>query len=166
MLGRVEINMSLFKRVFKKRGSDPLPAQGNARSATENNDGLSLLDAHKNGSIDDKSFLRSFGEIKVFYSTPFGDHKDGGSRLFALPAQDKTGYLPIFTSMERAMEFYETAGRCGYLLMEGTFISFLETTRDINAGDTPVKLGAVIDPGYYGVTVHANALAAVIGMTK
>ena len=127
-------------------------------------DGISLLDKHENGLLDDKSFLSSFGKVKVFYSTPFGDHKDGERRLFVLPAQDKTAYLPVFTSIERAMEFYEKAGRLGFAIMEDSFASFLKTTKIINEGNTPIKLGAVIDPGYYGVTIGANSLDAVIDM--
>ena len=42
---------------------------------TDNIDGISLLDKHESGLLDDKSFLSSFGKVKVFYSTPFGDHK-------------------------------------------------------------------------------------------
>lgn len=129
-------------------------------------DGISLLDKHESGLLDDKSFLSSFGKVNVFYSTPFGDHKDGGSRLFVLPAQDKTAYLPVFTSIERAMEFYEKAGRVGFAIMEGSFTSVLETTKIINEGNTPIKLGAVIDPGYYGVTISANMLDADIDMTE
>ena len=63
-------------------------------------------------------------------------------------------------------QFYEKAGRRGFLLMKNTFTTFLETTRKINAGNLPIKFGAVIDPGYYGVTVGANVLDAVISMTK
>lgn len=134
-------------------------------SFTDLIDGISLLDKHESGLLDEKSFLRSFGKVNVFYSTPFGDHKDGGSRLFVLPAQDETAYLPVFTSIERAMEFYEKAGRVGFAIMEGSFTSFLETTKIINEGNTPIKLGAVIDPGYYGVTIGANSLDVVIDMT-
>jgi len=147
-----------------------LPEEQNEEMAVdivlENIDGISLLDRHENGLLDDKTFLGLFGKVKVFYSTPFGDHKDGGSRLFVLPAQGNTAYLPVFTSIERAMEFYDEAGRNGFLLMEGSFASFLETTMEINAGDTSLKLGAVIDPGYYGITIDANTLGIVIDMTK
>lgn len=149
--------MGLFK---KKQDSQPT-MQNNADII----DGISLLDKHESGLLDDKSFLSSFGKVKVFYSTPFGDHKDGESRLFVLPAQDKTAYLPVFTSIERAMELYEKAGRLGFAIMEGSFASFLETTKMINEGNTPIKLGAVIDPGYYGVTIGANSLDVVIDMT-
>ena len=157
--------MGLFDKLFKKQKKAPQDGIA-ADSTPADNDVISLLDKHENGLLDDTAFLRSFGKVKIFYSTPFGDHQDGGSRLFVLPAQDNTGYLPVFTSTERAMEFYEKAGRLGYMIMEGTFASFLETTMKINAGDTPIKLGAVIDPGYYGVTVDANALAAAIDMMK
>lgn len=134
-------------------------------SFTDITDGISLLDKHESGLLDDKSFLSSFGKVKVFYSTPFGDHKDGDSRLFVLPAQEETAYLPVFTSIERTMEFYEKAGRVGFAVFEDSFTSFLETTKIINEGNTPIKLGAVIDPGYYGVTIDANSLDAVIDTT-
>lgn len=64
------------------------------------------------------------------------------------------------------MKFYEEAGRCGYMIMEDTFLSFLETTNKINEGNTPVKLGVVIDPKQYGITLHASMLDAVIDSLK
>lgn len=158
--------MGLFNKIRNKKQNVQPSMQKIGESILGNIDGISLLEKHENGLLDDKSFLISFGKVKVFYSTPLGDHKDGGSRLFVLPAQDNTAYLPVFTSTERAMEFYEKAGRLGFLIMENSFTSFLETTKKINEGNTPIKLGAVIDPGYYGVTVSANALDTVIDMTK
>ena len=82
-----------------------------------------------------------------------------------MPASDNTGYLPVFSSLERLKGFYENAGRCGYLIMEGTFLSFLETTSKINV-EAPVKLGAVIDPGYFGVTVNADMLDTSISIIR
>ena len=169
--------MGLFDKILNKKqdvqpkmqNSVYLQAKPHDRKTLESTleiDGISLLDKHENGLLDDKSFLSSFGKVKVFYSTPFGDHKDGGRRLFVLPAQDKTAYLPVFTTTERAMEFYEKTGRLGFLIMESSFTSFLEVTKKSNEGNTPIKFGAVIDPGYYGVTIDANALDTVIDMTK
>jgi hypothetical protein len=111
-------------------------------SMEKNYEALSLL--------DDKSFLGSFSQETIFYSTPFGNHKEGSNRLFALSAQDKTdaAYLPVFTSIERVKEFYDKAGRQGFLIMNNSFTSFLKTTRSMNVKDTPIKLGVVIDPGY------------------
>ncbi|MBP7901665.1 MAG: SseB family protein [Spirochaetes bacterium] len=158
--------MGLFDKIFSKKQDDQVSMPDNAENHAENIDGISLLDRHEKGLIDDKSFLCSFGKVKVFYSTPFGDHNDGSSRLFALPAPDNTAYLPVFTSVERIKKFYDEAGRLGFLIMEDSFTSFLETTKKINEGKTPVKFGAVIDPGYYGVTINANALDVAIDMTK
>jgi hypothetical protein len=135
------------------------------KSESENVDGIFLLEQHEKGLLDDTAFLKAFGKAKVFYSTPYGDHKDGNRHLFVLPAPDNTGYLPVFSSLDRIKEFYENVGRCAYLIMEGTFLSFLETTNEINT-EAPVKMGAVIDPGYFGVTVNADMLNAAIRMIK
>lgn len=124
-------------------------------------DGALLLEQHEKGFLDDTSFLKEFGNAKVFYSTPYGDRKDGWGRLFALLASENTGYLPVFSSHERIKEFYENAGRTAYMIMEDSFLSFLKTTSEINA-KAPVKMGAVIDPGYFGVTVDAEKLEAAI----
>jgi hypothetical protein len=142
------------------------PKEKDGDSALENTSGITLLDNHEKGLLTDKAFLNAFGKIDVFYSTPFGDHKDGGGRLFALPARDKTAYLPVFTSRERTIEFYEKAGRQGFVIAEGSFVSFLETIKKINTENTPIKFGAVIEPGSYGVTVDAAVLDTVINMMK
>ncbi|MDR1801940.1 MAG: SseB family protein [Lachnospiraceae bacterium] len=129
-------------------------------------DGISLLEKNENGLIDGDAFITAFAEVKVFYSTPFGDHKDGGSRLFLLPGKDGAAYMPVFISEQRIKEFYEKAGRLGFLVMENSFRSVLETTRKINSGNTPVKMGVVIEPGYYGVTIDANMLDAALDLAK
>lgn len=134
------------------------------KSDTETYDAITLLDLHKDGSMDDKKFLRLFGKQKVFYTTPFGDHVDGGNRLFLIPGPDKTGYFPVFSSLDRMKEHYELAGRKGYLVMQGTFSDVLKTTRSTNRSDTPVKMGVIIDPRYYDVTVDAMKLDMVIGI--
>ena len=126
---------------------------------------LELLEQHENKQLNDVEFLREFGKIRLWYSTPFGDHKDGGSRLFLVPGPDNTGYLPLFSTEERAKEFFEKTGRAGYILMYSDFHGVLATTRNVNNGDSPVKIGAIIDPGYYGITVDAANLDPVIRIT-
>ena len=132
---------------------------------SENNIGPALLEQHENGALDDANFVKLFGKATVYYSTPLGDHKDGKPRLFALPAGDGTGYLPVFSSLEKMKEFYDRAGRLGYLIITGTFCSFLETVIKTNA-NAPVKMGAVIDPGSLGITVHNQMLDTAIVMLK
>lgn len=157
--------MGFFNKIFKKQQENQQSIQNNEDNTLGDINGITLLDKYQNGLLDDKSFLCSFGKVNVIYSTPFGDHKDGSSRLFVLPAQDNTAYLPVFTSTERATEFYNNAGRLGFLLMEDSFTSFLVTTKNINEGETPLKFGAVIDPGYYDITINSTALDTVIKMT-
>ena len=125
---------------------------------------VTLLDLHYKGTIDDKKFLRMFGKQNVFYTTPFGDHNDGSSRLFLIPGPDGTGYFPVFSSLERMKEHYELAGRKNYIVMKGTFLDVLKTTRSTNKGDAPVKMGVIIDPRYYDVTVDAIRMDMVIGI--
>ena len=125
---------------------------------------LKLLEKHEKKQINDVEFLHKFGKIKVWFSTPFGDHKDGGTRLFLIPGPDDTGYLPLFSTQERAVEFFEKTGRAGYLLIHSEFCEVLKTNREVNEGKTPVKIGAIVDPGYYGITVDVKNLDAVIDM--
>lgn len=139
---------------FKKKNMEP-----------ENRTAALLLERHENGVLDDASFLRAFCNTTIFYSTPFGDHKDGGSRLFALPAPGNLAYLPVFSSPERMKEHYDKAGRCSYLSMEGKFVAFLETLLKVNR-DAPVKMGVIIDPGYFDVTLNEAMLNSVIGLIK
>ncbi|PWJ69871.1 hypothetical protein B0O40_2246 [Ruminococcaceae bacterium R-25] len=127
---------------------------------------LKLLEQHEKKQINDVEFLREFGKIKVWFSTPFGDHKDGGTRLFLIPGPDDTGYLPLFSTQERAVEFFEKTGRAGYLLIHSEFCEVLKTNREVNEGKTPVKIGAIVDPGYYGITVDVKNLDAVIDMAR
>ena len=127
---------------------------------------LKLLEQHEKKQINDVEFLHKFGKIKVWFSTPFGDHKDGGTRLFLIPGPDDTGYLPLFSTQERAVEFFEKTGRAGYLLIHSEFCEVLKTNREVNEGKTPVKIGAIVDPGYYGITVDVKNLDAVIDIAR
>lgn len=127
---------------------------------------LKLLEQHEKKQINDVEFLHKFGKIKVWFSTPFGDHKDDGTRLFLIPGPDDTGYLPLFSTQERAVEFFEKTGRAGYLLIHSEFCEVLKTNREVNEGKTPVKIGAIVDPGYYGITVDVKNLDAVIDMAR
>ena len=103
---------------------------------------LKLLEQHEKKQINDVEFLHKFGKIKVWFSTPFGDHKDGGTKLFLIPGPDDTGYLPLFSTQERAVEFFEKTGRAGYLLIHSEFCEVLKTNREVNEGKTPVKIGS------------------------
>lgn len=125
-----------------------------------------LLEEHSSKKLNDVEFLKKFGHVEVFFSTPFGDAKDGSQRLFLLKGPNDTGLNPVFTSQERIVEFYEAMEREGYAIMQAEFVSVLGTTQSVNEGDIPVKMGIIIDPGYYDVTIGADILGAVIGLIE
>ena len=129
-------------------------------------DSVAILEKYEKEQLDDQSFLIEFSQATVFNSTPFGDHVDGGQRLFVLPDEDNAVFLPIFTSMEHAKEFFDKSGRAGFLLMEGTFMQMIESTIKINRGDKRIQFGLVIDPGYSGITLKAGMLGNVLNMFR
>ena len=129
-------------------------------------DGKDLLEKLSSGLCDAETFFVAFGQVKIHYSTPLGEDADGTPRLFIFPDQEDTAFVPVFLSFESAVEFFKKAGRCNYMIMEGSFLSFLETTRSINKGSVPKKLGAIIDPDHYGVTISAGNLDATIALMK
>lgn len=124
-----------------------------------------LYEKYDKGELDINGFLRQYGKEKFFYSTPFGEKKDGSNALFVLDAPENTGYLPIFSDMDRAKEFFEKTERAGYILMENTFHDILVTAKKANE-KAPVKLGVIVDPGYPGINVDVANLDAVISMTS
>lgn len=124
-----------------------------------------LYEKYDKGELDINGFLRQYGKEKFFYSTPFGEKKDGSNALFVLDAPENTGYLPIFSDMDRAKEFFEKTERAGYILMENTFYDILVTAKKANE-KAPVKLGVIVDPGYPGINVDVANLDAVISMTS
>ena len=144
--------MGIFKKLF--------------HSENGGTDALTLLEKHEKGELDDTEFLRLFGKAEVFHSTPAGDHKDGGSRLFILPETEESGFLPVFSSAKRMEEFFKKEGRLGHIIVKRSFRAVLETADKINNDNAPIKMGVVIDPGYYGITVSASNLPVVIDMTK
>ncbi|WP_339014697.1 hypothetical protein VNN36_12350 (plasmid) [Lactococcus garvieae] len=145
--------MNLFNKILKKTN-------------IVTSSGTSLLNKYKKGIIDEQQFLFSFSKTKVFYSTPFGDHVSGETRLFLLPDHQGSGYLPVFTSSSQAIEFYKEMGRVGFVIMEGTFIDFLETTKTINQKETPIKMGVIIEPNVYDITIEGSVLDKVINLMK
>ncbi|MFV8160763.1 hypothetical protein ACNQVK_01175 [Mycobacterium sp. 134] len=80
--------------------------------------------------------------LKVFYSTPFGDTKDGAQKVFLL---ERSGvrYVPVFRSLDSMMEFYERVNRAAYMVLEGDVKSVMDTNRSI---ELMRGVGIVIDP--------------------
>ena len=128
----------------------------------ENDDAQVLLERHEKKELNDADFLKAFRGVVLYYTTPVGDHKDGGMRLFAIPGPDKTGYMPLFLSEEDMRNYYDQAGRVGYMIMNASFLLIIEAAAQANSGDAPVKLGLMIDPLKYKVTLDVPMIEPVI----
>ena len=144
--------MGLFDKLKKKDDVKPLP---------DNVAALALLEKHEKGELNDLDFLKQFRDQIVYYTTPFGDHKDGSQKLFAIPASENTGYIPVFLSEAVMKEHYEAVGRENYLILAAPFISIVQTTIKMNNDGAPIKMGVLIDPKQYKVTVDAAVIEQV-----
>ena len=131
---------------------------------SERSRAVELYEKYDKGELEITAFLSQYGKEKFFYSTPFGEKKDGSKALFVLNGPDNTGFLPIFSNTDRAKKFFEKAERAGYILMESTFHDILTTAKKANE-KTPIKLGIIVDPGYPGVNVEVKNLDAIIKAT-
>lgn len=80
--------------------------------------------------------------IRVYYSTPFGDTKDGTQKLFLLE-REGVWYLPVFRSVESMREFYERMNRAAYMILEGDVKSVVDMVRSI---EVMKRAGIVIEP--------------------
>jgi hypothetical protein len=81
-------------------------------------------------------------DVTVYYSTPFGDTKDGQKKLFML-GRDGIPFYPVFYSKESMHVFFERMNRAAYLIIEGTVQAVQDTMRTIE----PLKnAGIVIEP--------------------
>ena len=81
-------------------------------------------------------------DANVYYSTPFGDTKDGGQKLFLL-RRDGVSYFPVFRSLDSMKEFYEQANRAAYMVLQGDVASVMDTMRSI---ELMKDAGIVIEP--------------------
>ena len=132
------------------------------RAKKENNEAQVLLEKHERKELGDTDFLKAFRGVVLYYTTPVGDHKDGGMRLFTIPGPDKTGYMPLFLSEDDMRKYYDQAGRENYLIMKASFLPIIETAAQANSGNAPVKLGLMIDPMKYRVTLDVPMIEPVI----
>lgn len=144
--------MGLFDGFKKKDAKQVLP---------DNTEGLALLEKHEKGEMNDVDFLKAFRDQIVYYTTPFGDHKDGTQKLFAIPKSANEGYIPVFLSETTMREYYDNVGRVGLMILQAPFIDVVQTTMKMNSGKAPVKLGVLIDPKEYKVTLDAPMLETI-----
>jgi hypothetical protein len=81
-------------------------------------------------------------DAKVYYSTPFGDTKDGKQKPF-LVEREGVWFVPVFRSVDSMKEFYERTNRAAYMILEGDVKTVMETNRSI---ELMRNVGIVIEP--------------------
>ncbi|MCV7413089.1 hypothetical protein H7K44_26190 [Mycobacterium florentinum] len=81
-------------------------------------------------------------DAKVYYSTPFGDTKDGKQEPFLLE-REGIWYVPVFRSVESMKEFYEWMNRAAYMILEGDVKTVMDTNRSL---ELMKRVGVVIEP--------------------
>lgn len=87
---------------------------------------------------------KHLAEGTVYYSTPFGDTKDGKQKPFLLGRNGiDVQFLPVFRSVESMKEFYERMNRAAYVILEGDIKCVMDTTRSI---ELMKNVGIVIEP--------------------
>ena len=123
-----------------------------------------LLDKHQNKELNDAEFLKEFGKIKLLYTTPVGDTKDGKQKFFLIPGPAPTAYMPVFLNESEIREFYDKAGRAGFLIMKGTLLDVINVGISQNKkDDMNFQYGFMIDPRKYKLTLDAPVLETVRG---
>lgn len=93
-------------------------------------------------SDSDEQVESDIADTRVYYSTPFGDTKDGGQKLFLLQ-RDGVRYFPVFRSEESLKAFCEAMNRAAYMVLEGDLEGVMDTVRSI---DLLKNAGIVIEP--------------------
>ena len=82
------------------------------------------------------------GDVTVYYSTPFGDTKDGQQKVFML-ARDGVPFYPVFYSRESMHAFFQWMNRAAYMIIEGNIQAVKDTMRSI---EQLKNAGIVIEP--------------------
>ncbi len=105
---------------------------------------LVLKEKCVNGTINIQQFVDKMSSIKLFYSTPVGEGVKGQPQFYVLSSKEnQTKYFPAFLSKENCIGFFNSIGRNGFIIFEGTLKDFLGSL-DVN--ELLQQLGAIIEP--------------------
>ena len=93
-------------------------------------------------SIQD--FINKNTKKTVFYSTPFGEDKNGKPQLWVLKSErSNTVYYPVFLSKETCSDFFNAMGRAAFIIIEGDLKGALES---LDTHPMLKEFGLVIEP--------------------
>ena len=97
------------------------------------------------GEITSQAFAELNAEVTVYYSTPFGEDRQGRTQLWVLSnAENSLKHYPAFTSKAACNRFLASIGRQGgFLIIEGDLRDLLDS---LDSHEVLMPLGVVIDP--------------------
>ena len=105
------------------------------------NEGICKL-SKKEISIQD--FVNENAKKTVFYSTPFGEDKNGKPQLWVLKSErSNTVCYPVFLSKETCRDFLSAIGRAAFIIIEGDLKGALES---LDTHPMLKEFGLVIEP--------------------
>lgn len=97
------------------------------------------------GEITSQAFADLNAEAIVYYSTPFGEDREGRTQLWVLSNRENPlKHYPAFTSKAECNRFLAGIGRQGgFVIIEGDLRSLLDS---LDSHEALMPLGVVIDP--------------------
>ena len=98
------------------------------------------------GEIHPQTFVDAMKNARLYYSTPFGDGRDGKPHLYILSShKSEDKYFPAFLYKEHCMQFFTSIGRDGCILLEGDLKGLFSS---LDANDMFASMGVVIEPNF------------------
>ena len=96
------------------------------------------------GALTAQAFADLNAEATVYYSTPFGEDREGRTQLWVLSNHDNDlRHYPAFTSKAECNRFLAAIGRYGFPIIEGDLRTLLDS---LDSHEALTPLGVVIDP--------------------
>ena len=96
------------------------------------------------GALTAQAFADLNAEATVYYSTPFGEDREGRTQLWVLSNLDNDlRHYPAFTSKAECNRFLAAIGRYGFPIIEGDLRTLLDS---LDSHELLAPLGVVIDP--------------------
>ena len=110
------------------------------------NNNIWNVSVHKliNNQLSVEEFANINAKKTVFYSTPFGEDKNGKPQLWVLKSErSNTVCYPVFLSKETCRDFLSAMGRAAFTIIEGDLKGALES---LDAHPMLKEFGLVIEP--------------------
>lgn len=105
---------------------------------------LASVEDYLAGRMTVQAFADLNAEATIYYSTPFGEDREGRTQLWVLSNHDNDlRHYPAFTSKAECNRFLAAIGRYGFPIIEGDLRTLLDS---LDSHELLAPLGVVIDP--------------------